>query len=395
MNKSKLTLQNKKIIESTHTLAYSASQALRDYLRTNNCGEFYYIDHPLPGHDVTFGDKSYIEKSVGNSITEKKVARRKYINLFLNVFYEMYLTLTWAMQTKKTFDLYIGIDNINAFEGIILKKLGKVKRVVYYTIDLFPTRFENKLLNFFYHWLDAFCVTHVDETWNVSPVMADFRDQRGTVDKKKYPNQYTVPIGIFFDKAPRKPFEKIDKSKLIFVGHLLPHMGVDLVIRAMPAIVNKIPHAHLEIIGGGEELSNLKMLSKKMHIEKKVKFYGWVRDRKKLENILSTGAIGLATFNTDILDEKVKNADPGKIKDYMQLGMPVIVTDAISTKDSIAKAKAGIVIHYNEKELVDAVTELLNNKNKLKAYRNNALKYVSQFDYNRLFDKNLSRVLSK
>ncbi len=185
------------------------------------------------------------------------------------------------------------------------------------------------------------------------------------------------------------------KKKLIFVGQLLPHMGVELVVKTMPEIIKKIPDVKLEIIGGGEQKKYLMGLAKGLKIQKNIKFWGWVRDRRKLEKIMSDGAVGLATFNTEILDEKVKNADPGKIKDYMLLGMPVIVTEAISNTDEIKKKRCGIVIRYKNSDLVSAVVQLLNDENKLAGYRKNALTYVQQFDYGKIFEKNLSRVLIK
>ena len=162
----------------------------------------------------------------------------------------------------------------------------------------------------------------------------------------------------------------------------------------MPSILNHIPDATLEIIGGGQEENKLRRMVTQLKLEKHVVFWGWIRDRKKLEEILSTGAVGIAPFNTEILDEKVKNADPGKSKDYMVMGMPVIVTDAISTADKIKKSKSGIVIQYKSEDFVDAVVTLLKDNNILKEYRENALSYVRQFDYQLLFRKHVERVLN-
>ena len=291
------------------------------------------------------------------------------------------------------YDLFIGINNLNTLAALILKRIGRVKKVIYYTIDYFPTRFENNILNSFYHLIDKVCVRFADETWNVSSVMVSAREKHNAVDRVINNRQYRVPIGIWYDKAPRKSFSEIDKKKLIFVGQLLPHMGVDLVIKTMPEIIKKIPSIKLEIIGGGEQKKYLMSLSKELGVQKYITFWGWVRDRRKLEKIMSDGAVGLATFNTEILDEKVKNADPGKIKDYMLLGMPIIVTNAISTINDIKKSRCGIVIKYKSSDLVSAVVQLLNDKNKLAEYRKNALAYVQQFDFGKLFEKNLSRVL--
>ena len=76
------------------------------------------------------------------------------------------------------------------------------------------------------------------------------------------------------------------------------------------------------------------------------------------------------------------------------MGMPVIVTDAISTADKIKKSKSGIVIQYKSEDFVDAVVTLLKDNNILKEYRENALSYVRQFDYQLLFRKHVERVLN-
>lgn len=387
-------IQKSSVILVTHYRIYSASQALRDYLRKQGCKNLMYISHPLPLSDISSVEKSFCEMSKGSTIYKRIQASKRYINVILSSFYEVFLTLSWVWKTKKQFDVYIGVDNFNAFHGLVLKFFGIVKNVVYYTIDYFPTRFENVLLNKIYHALDKFCVRWADETWNVSGVMVHAREKYNHMDRHVYNRQYTVPIGIWYDKAPRKPFRKIDTKKLVFVGHLLPHMGVDLVLKALPIIRKRIPGITVSIIGGGAEEEKLKQLADDLNIADSVRFYGWIRDRKKLECIISDGAVGLATFNTMILDDKVKNADPGKIKDYMLLGMPVITTNAVSTAREIQKRKCGIVIQYNKEELASAVVQLLGNRKRLQEYRKNALSYVKQFDYGRIFGTNMKRILS-
>lgn len=383
------------VVLVTHYRIYSASQALRDYLRKQGCNSLVYISHPLPLKDISSVEKSFCELSTGNIVYSRMNAPKRYISTLISCFYEAYITLSWIIQTKKKFDVYIGVDNLNAFHGLVLKFFGRVKKVVYYTIDYFPTRFENILLNKIYHALDKVCVRLADETWNVSGVMAEAREKNNNMDRHIYNRQHTVPIGIWYDQAPRKPLHKIDTHKLIFVGHLLAHMGVDLAVEALPSIRKHIPGITLSIIGGGIEEAHLKQLVKKLGVSDAVRFYGWVRDRKRLEQIMSDGAVGLATFNTLILDEKVKNADPGKIKDYMLLGMPVITTNAISTAKEIQKRKCGIVIQYKKEKLASAVVQLLGNKKKLLDYRNNALTYVRQFDYGNIFKPNMERILAQ
>ena len=383
-----------KIALATHYYIYSASQALRDFLRLKKSVKLFYISHPLYLNDVKNKDKSFAEFSVGQKVIKRFTTSRRFNNILASSIFEFLLLIAWIFKTRQKYDLYIGVDNLNAIQGLILKKLGKVKKVVFYTIDYFPTRFENKFLNWIYHTIDRICVENADETWNVSSKMVAAREKIYRVSQKARNRQYEVPIGIWYNHSRPKNFAKIDKKKLIFVGHLLPYMGVDLVIKTLPRLVKDFKGVKLEIIGDGEERQNLINLAKKHGVGDKVKFYGWIRERKQLEKIISDGAVGLATFNTKILDEKVKNADPGKIKDYMQVGMPVITTNAVSTADRIVKAEAGVLIDYDSNQLRRAVAELLKNDEVLKKYRQNALAYVKSFDYPVIFKPNIERALN-
>jgi glycosyltransferase involved in cell wall biosynthesis len=268
--------------------------------------------------------------------------------------------------------------------------MGKTKKVVYFAIDHFPQRFANPIINRIYHFIDKICVKYADEVWNASLQMEKSRIKNGINNSKK---QYTVPMGIWFNQAQRISNNEINRFKLVYIGHLIDFMGIDLVIRCLPKLIRIFPKIHLEIIGNGVEEENLKTLVNKLKLGTKVKFYGLITDPKVKEKLLQKGGVGLATFNTTILDDKVKNADPIKMKEYTQYGMPIIVSDAISTKHDIQKYRPGIVITYSEKSFIKAVTTILKNKKIYDKYRSNALKYAQKYDWYNIYYPNVIRVL--
>ena len=209
MSNRNLALEKKisqsNIVIATHYRIYSASQALRDYIRQYHCHKLLYIAQPLPPKVVQRIDYSYCEISRGKKVLEKKIGWRMHNNLVVNSIYNVYVVLNWVMVSGK-YDLFIGINNLNTLAALILKRIGRVKKVIYYTIDYFPTRFENNILNSFYHLIDKVCVRFADETWNVSSVMVSAREKHNAVDRVINNRQYRVPIGIWYDKAPRKSF---------------------------------------------------------------------------------------------------------------------------------------------------------------------------------------------
>jgi len=368
---------------------------LSRFLVDNYNTDILYIYHPYLDFKESYKEASKYEYYRDERLVEKKVAIHWRLPVAFLYLKDILYTFFWCIKFGKRWDLYFAAGNLNPFVGIVLKRIGLVKKVVYYSMDYYPKRFENKFFNLLYYQLDKFCVRFSDETWNASSVMVKAREEKMGMERKIYNRQITVPVGIWFYKIKRLPFSKINKKKIVYRGTLQDHMGVDLAIRAMSLILKEIPDVTLEIFGGGQEEENLKKLTRELRISKQVIFHGWIDDRAKLEKSMADGALGIATFNTNILDDKVKNADPGKIKDYMVMGMPVITTNALFYHKEIEKRKCGIVIQYDPTELASAVIKLITNEKMLLEYKKNAIRFIEQFDYEKIFKENLSRVLGE
>lgn len=393
-NKLQEILEKSRIVIAVHefVLLGGPGQDLEKFFLNNKVVSLLFISHPLLNLKESYQSSSRYRYYEGRKRVKEHTAfhfRLPTPFLFMKDFLH---TLFWGRNINGTYDLFVGLGPLNAFSGLILKKFGVVRRVVLYSIDYFPKRFQNRLMNFLYHKIDKFCVRFADETWNVGSRMAKAREENNGMSRGVYNKQYYVPIGVWFRQVRRKPFEKIDKKKLIYAGHLAPHMGVDLIIKAMPKLIKKIPDVQLEIIGTGESEGEIKKLAKDLGVASHIAFHGWIGNRKVFEQHLLDGAIGLAPFRTDTLDNKVKNADPGKLKDYMYCGMPVITTKVVASYPAIKKAKAGIIIDYNVDQMVRAIVRLLQKEQLLHEYRENAVRYVKQFDWEEIFGKNLKRL---
>ncbi|MCD6399826.1 glycosyltransferase [candidate division WOR-3 bacterium] len=380
---------NKKVVIVTHYLVYGAPQALREYLMAQKIKKLIFIAHPLQ----VDGTKSYRE-----IVTEGKTKNRLESKVrtkipILNYILETILSLFWTTKEKDRIDLWIGVDPLNASLGVVMKKFGRVRKVIYYTIDYVPGRFKNKFLNNIYHWLDKFCVKNADEVWNVSYRIAEGREKLRGLKRKFHKNQKVVPIGVWLDRIKRLPFDRIKKHQLLFIGHLIEKQGVQLVLEAVPEIINKIPDFHFLIVGGGEYQDILINKARSLKINKYVTFTGWIKDRKKLDEIMADSAVAIATYDKT-KDTFTYYADPTKLKDYLSAGLPIILTDVPYNAKEIEENKCGIIVNYDKNQVASAIIELMEDENKLKEYRNNALNYAKQFDWNKIFKENLERVLS-
>lgn len=178
---------------------------------------------------------------------------------------------------------------------------------------------------------------------------------------------------------------------MLFVGHLLEKQGVQLVLDAIPQIIKKIPKFKFLIIGGGEYETKLREKVKELNIQKYVRLEGWVKERSRLEKIMSESACAVALYKPE--EEKLYNftyyADPTKIKDYLGAGLPIILTDVPYNAGQIQSKKCGIIVSYSKDNIARAVVELMENSEKLKSFRRNALEMAKQFEWSKIFDKAL------
>lgn len=382
-------------IVTYETLPNPISQNLKTFLLENYDCNILYIFHPMldvkEGYKMSSGFHYF--KSNKLKLTKKAYHWQLYWPLLYlkDVLYTFY----WCIKFGKKIDVYFAAGNLNPLVGIILRELGIVKKVVYQSLDYYPARFNSIFFNWLYFQLDKFCVRFSNETWNVNSLISQARFKKIGMNPKVFNRQHTVPGCIWFNKAKRLPFKKINKNKIVYRGTLQDFMGIDLAIKAMPLILKEIPKLIFEVIGIGKDQERLIELARSLNVSQRVLFHGFVPGRQKLEQVLSDAALGVATFNTRILDDKVKNSDPGKIKDYMLMGMPVITTREVFYHQKITDQKCGLVINNNPEELAAAVIKLLKNKKLLKEYRTNAIKFIKRFDCQNILKPNIERILSK
>lgn len=373
-----------KIAITTHYLLYGAAHALRDYfLHQQGPEEILFITLPLASQreakKVVYRDG----KKVAETIYER--SRNEFV---INYFLDFFLTILWVVSSKRRYDVFFGFGVLNGFSGVVLKKVGLIKKTIFYSIDFVPKRFKNSILNLIYHKLEALCVYYSDEVWDVSPRMAKGRQDFLGISKSLYVRK-VVPIGVWNKNISHIPFSKIKLYEIVFIGHLLEKQGVQEVLRAIPNIVKKIPNFSFLIIGGGEYKKTLEEMVNKFNIKKYVIFKGWIKNREKIDKILGKSAAAVAPYKPE--KEKLYNftyyADPTKIKDYLAAGLPIILTDVSYNAQEIEQKSCGFVIEYDSKAIAEAIIRLLSKKDLLKKYRENARNYAKTFDWNAIFLK--------
>ncbi len=365
----------------SHVFASGPAQELVEYLRSR-IDRVDFIGHPFPyARDIRSFHEVFLK---GNRVILKRAIGWRLPNLLMFV-KDLAFTITWLAREKEGFQLCVGADGLNCLGGLFLKRMGRVRHVIFYTIDYAPNRFANPILSHLYRAIDRYCVNNSDVTWNLSSRMSDVRRGAQTVLRGR---EVTVPLGVWLGRIKPLPIREIDRRSLAFIGHLRKGHGIDLIIRSMPQILQKVPNAKLVIIGTGPLENELKRIVSELELASSVEFVGFVENQETAERILSKCSMGIAPYEPT-QDSFSSFTDPGKPKLYLACGLPVIITSVPWISELVSKRRMGLVINFNREEMVEAVTRLLTDDNFYELCRKNALDYAKELDWRAIFDNAL------
>lgn len=388
----KTTLSGKKILVSGQVLN-SLTEIVEDYLKDKvKALGVIGISSPYSTSDsarMTYYSNGGLKftKKIFNVYFHKRTWYSLYMLtvVFLVYFYSIVKS---AFRFRIKFDIFVGVSCFSAFVGVVLKWLGVVKKVIYYSIDYFPLQrrgiFEYFMVKSFFA-LDRFCARYSDLIWHINPDIASARKIFGKVSPEDY-RAIHVPLGYGEDLFCFKPFSEIERYTIGFVGTLNPNQGLQMAIRAFAEIFKRFPQAKLEIIGDGIFATEIKRMVKESSAGQRIVLHGFIGDRKKVSQILSHCALGIAPWTMDA-GNNIRYADPGKPKHYAFCGLPIIITRSNTIAYEIENMEAGIAINYDDSEFVEAVSKLFRDDNLLQRYRENALKFARKYITVNIFNK--------
>ena len=361
-------------------------QEIRDYFLPKT-KRVYYVEHPFPNaSDHKSSMTIYENRVLKKQIFTPTVRGPQILFYFLDIFITYYFILI----TKTRFDLCVALDNLNTVTLIPFRKIGVVKKLVFYTIDYNPKRFANKLLNSIYHIFDKIACYQTDVIWVLSKEMDKARF-KNNLDRRRMKPSVLLPMGANLDRIKIQPLNKINRYQIAYAGFLMEKQGVQLAIQSLPYVIKKIPDVKLVIIGQGEYETQLKQLVKRLNISKFVEFKGFIKDHTEVEKILCKSAVALAPY-VDSPDNYTRYTDPGKPKLYLGCGLPVVITDVPQIAGIIQSKKAGFIADYEVNSFANAIIKLLSDNKLYKKFRDNAIKLSKNYNTNNLIKKALDQI---
>jgi glycosyltransferase involved in cell wall biosynthesis len=173
---------------------------------------------------------------------------------------------------------------------------------------------------------------------------------------------------IFHARVSR---EKGDAFSIIYPGTLSVHQGLDIAIRAISLVKDRLPPFQFDIYGRGSERRSLEELAISLGLQENVAFH----DPLPLDEIAAKMAIADLGVIPKRADDFGNEAFSTKIFEFMALNVPVLIS---STKIDRYYFNDSIVMFFesgNERELAEKILFLAKNR----LYRNSMVRRASSF----------------
>jgi len=173
----------------------------------------------------------------------------------------------------------------------------------------------------------------------------------------------------------RGKFTKPDNQIVLFFGRLVERKGVEYLIRALKEIETK--NVHLIISGDGEMFEKLRILTKQLHLESKVTFFGRATDQElallqEISDIFVCPSIVDSRGITEYLGLVIPEA--------MEAGLPVIATSVGGIVDTVKNEVNGLLVEQkNPKAIANAIEKYVSNDELKKKMIENSKKTVLEF----------------
>jgi glycosyltransferase involved in cell wall biosynthesis len=176
---------------------------------------------------------------------------------------------------------------------------------------------------------------------------------------------------VFFS---RNGIRRNEKTVIMFPGGLQWHQGLDIAIRAMPMVLEKIPEAEFHIYGDGNMKGELLALVQKLGLTEQIRFFDPL-PLSQIAEVMSGANLGIVPKRADSFGNEAYST---KIMEFMSLGVPMVVSETKIDRYYFDDSVVRFFESGNPKALAAAIVEVLQNDNLRQRMIVNASEYAAR-----------------
>lgn len=143
-----------------------------------------------------------------------------------------------------------------------------------------------------------------------------------------------------------------------YTGGFDLHRGIENVVKAVPQIIESVPHFRLVLVGAGSNLEELKHLVSSLGIQNHVSFEGWQQPEDLPAFIAASDAGIIPHMKTQHTD----NTIPHKLFQYMLLEKPVLTSNCDPLKRIVEETRSGSVfVQLDVDDIAETIIKMASN----------------------------------
>jgi glycosyltransferase involved in cell wall biosynthesis len=246
------------------------------------------------------------------------------------------------------FDILLSNDLDSLPANYLVSRIRK-KKLVYDSHEYFtevPELINRPRVQTVWERIEKSILPNLKNNYTVGQRIAD-------VYNKKYGIEMSV-IRNFPTKKVINREKEISPKVVLYQGALNVGRGLEELIESFKFIEG----AKLQIAGSGDIESKLKLLTKELGLDKKVKFLGRL-NIEDLHSLTSNASLGVSLEKE--MGLSYKYAIPNKIFDYIQAGVPVLYSPLVEVIDLLNSYTIGEHLKsHNPKDIGQQISRMLN-----------------------------------
>lgn len=356
---------------------YYKNVYLYSSLQTSGYLEEYFVNHTENLVVFVLGTRLKNYKNLlrfyknGNLIKESSFALSTNIFLYYALWFlrHNYFLIRYFSRKEK---VYVMSTHPVTLFGMSIQKLLRNIKIFYLNGDYFPPvnlslfLFE-KIKRFYCHKVE-YCFYYSDRI-----------NEKMNGKILHTPYRKTVMLGILPKNIKRLYPKK--RFSILFIGAIKPGQGLEYLFD----FLEKHSEYTVKILGTSSDklYSEYKQIIKKKKIDKQVYFPNRFFSDGELEKISKNCHVGIALYDADPTN-CTYYSDPGKVKTYASLGLPIIMTDVSTSAKYIKKFECGILVSQNSEDIVEALVKI---KKHYRKYLQGLQKFRKYFNYESYYSK--------
>lgn len=188
-----------------------------------------------------------------------------------------------------------------------------------------------------------------------------------------------IPTGITMPDVPKKNRElflqkqkiPVDRPVLLHIGRVAFEKNIGFLIDVLSEVKNILPEVILLIAGEGPAKTSLQKKVQQSELQDSVYFIGYLSRESELLECYQAGDIFVFSSKTEMQGLVLLEA--------MAMGLPVVSTAEMGTKDILFPQKGAIIANEDTKDFSDKVVTVLQDKARQKLMTAEAIDYVKQW----------------